>query len=464
MSPADGDKFVPGMCASPRFRSLLWVVAIVVRAVVFPVSAQPVLEMQAEVRGKDILLVATVDGEDEALPVLQAIWRGVPGGLSVFQLLPTGEPGPELHLMLDRMLEAALGGYLDEHVRFARDGVVTDVPPERMVLEMDAMVKAAAEDFGVEELFGGFSPATREQLARLSRIDWGKARSGVEGDDGQDKYLAIYRYVRGQRDELERQVRADLLPLADVAVLGGKSADPRTTVRINSTCGTVFDEENFLCALDLQLADTGGGGADPELGLSIMRAIEERSKAAVAPAVEAPKVRKRDRWLKDELDNINSRIDRMDQRKELWELRDRMDDMEDRLTGLDMELREVKDTQVRVRENPLADLSELTGRNITIRFARNAVTFDGEYRVLLNEVFEQLARSPYERVLVTGYTDRSGDPTVNLRLSEQRAKAVRNYLLQRGIAPERLLVNYYGDSRSLGRNPDERRVEVEWLR
>jgi outer membrane protein OmpA-like peptidoglycan-associated protein len=49
-------------------------------------------------------------------------------------------------------------------------------------------------------------------------------------------------------------------------------------------------------------------------------------------------------------------------------------------------------------------------------------------------------------------------------LSEQRAKAVRNYLLQRGIAPERLLVNYYGDSRSAGRDPRERRVEIEWLR
>jgi outer membrane protein OmpA-like peptidoglycan-associated protein len=53
---------------------------------------------------------------------------------------------------------------------------------------------------------------------------------------------------------------------------------------------------------------------------------------------------------------------------------------------------------------------------------------------------------------------------VNLRLSEQRAKAVRNYLLQRGINPDRLLVNYYGDSRSVARDPGERRVEIEWIR
>jgi outer membrane protein OmpA-like peptidoglycan-associated protein len=67
-------------------------------------------------------------------------------------------------------------------------------------------------------------------------------------------------------------------------------------------------------------------------------------------------------------------------------------------------------------------------------------------------------------VLITGYSDRSGDPAINLRLSEQRARAVRNYLLQRGIHGDRLMVNFYGDSRSLRRDPSERRVEVEWIR
>ncbi|MBK7752960.1 MAG: OmpA family protein [Flavobacteriales bacterium] len=98
-----------------------------------------------------------------------------------------------------------------------------------------------------------------------------------------------------------------------------------------------------------------------------------------------------------------------------------------------------------------------------MRFLRASADLEPEQRLLLNEVFEQLARAPRERVLITGYTDRSGDAAVNLALSEWRARTVRNYLLQRGIAPERLLVNYYGDSRSNGRDPSERRVEIEWL-
>ena len=248
-------------------------------------------------------------------------------------------------------------------------------------------------------------------------------------------------------------------------MLGTSAAEPGSQVRINSTCGTVFDEENYLCALDLQLADSGGGAIDPELGERLMQAMAERGTAPEAdtPVVQQ-KIRKRDRWLKSELDAINDRIDHMDQRRELWEIRDRMEDIEDRLAGLQLDIEEVKTGTGTGGDNPSAELSELVGRNITVRFPRNSTQLSAEYRVLLNEVFEQLARSPEHRVLVTGYSDRSGDSSANLYLSEQRAKAVRNYLLQRGVPGDRLMVNYYGDSRSTGRDPSERRVEVEWIR
>ncbi|MBK6370632.1 MAG: OmpA family protein [Flavobacteriales bacterium] len=65
-------------------------------------------------------------------------------------------------------------------------------------------------------------------------------------------------------------------------------------------------------------------------------------------------------------------------------------------------------------------MSDLVGRNITVRFDRNSTQLNAEYRVLLNEVFEQLARSSIQRVLVTGYSDRTGDLIGNLLLSELR--------------------------------------------
>jgi outer membrane protein OmpA-like peptidoglycan-associated protein len=423
-------------------------------------SGQDKVLFEGSSEGAEVVVNGALEGTE---PVLQAIWRGVPGGHAVFQVQHTMAPDQELGPKVDRLVEAGIGAYLDSRIHFAHDGVKADLPAEQMALEIDAMISAAATVYGVKDVVMGLSHPTRVQLDRLTRIDWTMAAQAVNGAGEQDKYLAIYYFVRSQRDELERQLRADLLPLSTVPLVQVEAASPGTTVKVNSTCGTVFDQDNYLCALDLQLADTGGGGIDPGLGNAIMTSIADRARESERAAA-MPNVRKRDRWLKEELDAINQRIDRMDQRKELWEMRDRMEDIEDRLAGLEIEVAEVATRRTEGPDNPMANLSDLTGRNITIRFERNSTGLEPDQRVLLNEVFEQLARSENEKVLITGFTDRSGDPAVNLRLSEQRAKAVRNYLLQRGIGADRLLVNYYGDSRSVVRDPGERRVEIEWVR
>jgi outer membrane protein OmpA-like peptidoglycan-associated protein len=433
--------------------------------------AQVAVHLLGMDRGTDIAVRGTrMDGTDTTL-FLEAVWSGVDGAAPTFSVHHGAPPAAGDALMLDRLVEAGLAAYLDTRVRFGRDGVRCDLPPEQVVFELDAMVTAACETHGAGTLFPGFSDATIAQLGRLLRLDWSRMTRPVDGTGDADKYLAVYRYVRAQRDELERSVRADLLPLAGVPVTGEvpSAGAPRPQVQINSTCGTVFDEENFLCALDLRLADAGPGGVDPQPDPALFQWIDKRAAAPTTPPTVAAaptpvKVRKRDRWLKAELDAIHDRIGAVDQRKELWALRDRMDDLEDRLTNIDMELRTIKAAQEERADNPIANLSDLTGRNVTVHFDRNGVELDAAARVLLNEIFEQMARSPQDRVLITGHSDRSGDPAVNLRLSERRAKAVRNYLLMRGIAAERLLVNFYGDSRSSGPDPRERRVEVEWLR
>jgi outer membrane protein OmpA-like peptidoglycan-associated protein len=417
------------------------------------VNAQ--VDLEAVPNGTDVVVHCRKQNESDHT-LFQAIWRNVPGANAEFQVIRTSADGNAGQVMLDRLMETALGAYLDERIHFSKQGVTSDLPAEKLTQEMNAMIFASLEALGVTTSIPGLTTATKQQLARLVKIDWSQAKFSVDGGNSGDKYLAIYHYVRSQREELERQMRADLLPLATVQVLVDERVAHGQSFQIGSTCGTVFDDQNYLCALDLQLADAGNGSIDPELGLQISTTEEDPTKA------EESRVRKRDRWLKAELDRINERIDKLDQRKELWELRDRMDDIEDRLTNLELEVQD--DPKPSVNENPLAELSDLTGHNITIRFQRNSVELGSEYLVLLNEVFEQLARSPQDQVLITGYADRSGDPAVNLKLSERRARAVRNYLMQRGISPERLMVNYYGDSRSVVQDASLRRVEIEWLK
>ncbi len=390
------------------------------------------------------------------VPVFHATWRfGAPGAEPAFSFTPTDREARG-RLQLDRLVEAGIGGFLDHHVHFSRTGVTADLPTTAIADRIEGMARTAAAEFRAGDLFPGLGSPTRDQLRRLLELDWSQAMVPIDASGDGDRYLAIYRFVRSQRDELERQLRADLLDLSAVAVLGGteQAQDPRTTVQVPSVCGTVFDEENFLCALDLTLADAATPLADPPLQVVLERPAFPPAEAS-GTALEQQRIRKRDRWLKAELDAINGRIDRMDQRRELWELRDRMDQLEGRLDAMQQRVDGLVDP---------APGAVPASEVIVLRFPAGGRGLDAAQRLQLNAVTEHLVRTPGMRALITGHSDSSGDAAANLALSRQRARAVRDHLVRSGITADRLVVNYYGDSRSSGAGPVDRRVEVELLR
>ncbi|WP_426059323.1 OmpA family protein [Hymenobacter sp. B1770] len=81
----------------------------------------------------------------------------------------------------------------------------------------------------------------------------------------------------------------------------------------------------------------------------------------------------------------------------------------------------------------------------------------------LDQLAAELKARPTLKVRVAGHTDKIGEPQKNLILSEQRAEAVKSYLVKAGIAADRIATVGYGDARPLYPSPDarNRRVEVE---
>lgn len=72
-------------------------------------------------------------------------------------------------------------------------------------------------------------------------------------------------------------------------------------------------------------------------------------------------------------------------------------------------------------------------------------------------VLEQVAtvlksRPAITRVRVEGHTDDRGNDTYNLDLSQRRAAAVRQFLIDRGVEAERLVARGYGESHPVGDN------------
>jgi outer membrane protein OmpA-like peptidoglycan-associated protein len=73
----------------------------------------------------------------------------------------------------------------------------------------------------------------------------------------------------------------------------------------------------------------------------------------------------------------------------------------------------------------------------------------------LNNVAAILKAYPTAKIRLGGYTDNTGDPTANQRLSEERANSVMAELTQRGIDPARLTAQGYGDQNPVADNATE---------
>ena len=73
---------------------------------------------------------------------------------------------------------------------------------------------------------------------------------------------------------------------------------------------------------------------------------------------------------------------------------------------------------------------------------------------------------PERRIAIEGFTDSSGSPQANQRLSERRAAAVRQALVQAGIEPGRIVARGLGEAYPVASNDNpggrqlNRRVEI----
>lgn len=78
----------------------------------------------------------------------------------------------------------------------------------------------------------------------------------------------------------------------------------------------------------------------------------------------------------------------------------------------------------------------------------------------LNRFYEFMKVNKKLVIELQGHTDNKGEAADNLVLSENRAKAVADYLVQKGIKPERMQVKGYGQKFPIAFNSDEEGREM----
>jgi outer membrane protein OmpA-like peptidoglycan-associated protein len=90
----------------------------------------------------------------------------------------------------------------------------------------------------------------------------------------------------------------------------------------------------------------------------------------------------------------------------------------------------------------------------------SAVLKPGAYTEI-NRIAGVLRQYPQTRITVAGHTDATGSEAYNLKLSQRRANAVRNALVQRGVDARRIHTVGYGESQPISSvDAMNRRVEI----
>ncbi|HER00705.1 MAG TPA: OmpA family protein [candidate division Zixibacteria bacterium] len=103
---------------------------------------------------------------------------------------------------------------------------------------------------------------------------------------------------------------------------------------------------------------------------------------------------------------------------------------------------------------------------VGVTFLVNQATIKPESKKELDKVVESLKALPHVKLEVAGHTDISGSYDNNVELSQRRAEAVRDYFIEQGIDPERLIAKGYGpdkpkyDNSTLEGRRKNRRVEL----
>jgi outer membrane protein OmpA-like peptidoglycan-associated protein len=111
----------------------------------------------------------------------------------------------------------------------------------------------------------------------------------------------------------------------------------------------------------------------------------------------------------------------------------------------------------------LSTVAKITLKGIT--FASGKSVIQPESYSVLDDAARMLNDYPNVRVEIAGYTDSRGSGSKNLKLSQGRADAVRTYLIDKGIAADRLVAKGYGEADPVASNKtsagraENRRIE-----
>lgn len=362
---------------------------------------------------------------------------------------------------LEQLVSGAIRLYLDEMTVVDREQVRFRKKLRTVLKEMDDIVKDAVRYYHFKELhdFAGFSDAVAVEIKELSALDLSRFNG-----------MADYRMAT--RETMKRAWLSQHIDEAMVRInreVGLFSGDNLLTVG-RQLQGSLGQEEAARLLEEIENFQTH----DPLEPLSLDLSESSVSLMASKDEFFLPKMDagKDDEPQPEFAERVLQLLE--SNTTALNALREDVDDIKTGQSSpgdkaLQTQIDDLRNLVMQLMGSPVeGSASEHLGianlpKDVSIHYDSGETEVNSAGAFILGELVDLMARNPEMRVMVTGYADKRGNPETNARISGKRAALVRDELVGRGIAGNRLILNHFGDLKSTGENPEDRKVVITFL-
>jgi outer membrane protein OmpA-like peptidoglycan-associated protein len=377
----------------------------------------------------------------------------------------------------EQLVSSYLSMYVEKCAGIQNADVKLRRSKKETLKDLNGIVKGAVDFYDYQQLtdFKGFSKVVEQKIAAIDALDFRSIEFSA-GDNDQETE------ERMRRNFLDKEL-SDLTMLVRMEV--GMYGEENLMV-VNGSEEVVIDDGAKEKLLQQYLSDEKWSPLEPirvELDGNGLATIDmnDYSKLDGQPATATNDINAQ---LLELLQSNNAKLDGMqkqidDLRSEqlkLWQqsqdeknvaMQKQIDDLREMVFALvKMNTGEAVADGSNTLLPPMR--SEATVANVpgsmNVYFAKGSTKLDAGSVLALNEIVDILARTPQLKLIVTGFADRSGDAAKNLLISQQRATAVKDFLVKSGLSADRFITKYFGDRDSAKEGLSDRKVVIEFVK
>lgn len=374
------------------------------------------------------------------------------------------------------LVSAYLSAYVDRCATLEDHRIDLRRSRKQTLRELDGIIKGAIDFYDYQSLkqFQGFSDVVDMRLKSLDAIDFSKTKfaSGAEDEAGALRMEQFYLQKELSDLKLLLNMEVGIFSESNLLVFSESEESMVEVDQINAIIesNTEYDPNRPLDPIRVPMSDA----SIAMINLKDRTSVDGKSQGLDDSEVMA-------QLIALVLSN-NAKLDsmqiQMNQLREdqlaLWQ--SQQDQKNVAMQKQIDDLREMVYTLVKSNAGDAIAATDGAGiihvpkvsvknlpSNMSVYFDMSSVALNANAQLALGEIVDILAKESGCTIMLTGCADKTGNASRNLVLSQQRATAVKHFLLQSGVSADRILTKYIGDQSWQDDGKSERRVMIEFV-